>query len=198
MSRKRPFDRKKRMGDSDLEYFGPNDLVEEFGEYSIDWYGSLLINNKGTKVFGKSGKQLTVYRNENGYLEVRFGTTKGSREAHMQKGMTLHRLVALVFIPNPENLPQVNHKDGNKMNNCVTNLEWCTGEENMQHAKENDLRGDFKGSKNGRHKLTEDDVREIRHMHELGMYNVDIAADYGVSPSAIDFIIQGKTWTHVK
>lgn len=51
-----------------------------------------------------------------------------------QKLWRLHRLVAQTFIPNPNNYPQINHKDGNKQNNCVENLEWCTQEQNMLHA----------------------------------------------------------------
>ena len=51
----------------------------------------------------------------------------------------MHRVVAKTFIPNPHNLPQVNHIDGNKENNCVSNLEWVTNYDNAHHAIENDL-----------------------------------------------------------
>ena len=59
---------------------------------------------------------------------------------HQRKYYSIHRLVAEAFLPNPNNLPQVNHKDGNKENNNVNNLEWCTRSYNLQHAYDNGLK----------------------------------------------------------
>lgn len=72
---------------------------------------------------------LQPYKNHKGYLKV--GLMKnGKSEKHR-----VHRLVAKAFIPNPHNLPEVNHIDGNKQNNSISNLEWVTGKENMEHSK---------------------------------------------------------------
>lgn len=59
---------------------------------------------------------------------------------YINKIMTIHRLVAIAFIPNPDNKPTVNHIDGNKINNHITNLEWATFSENNKHALDNGLR----------------------------------------------------------
>lgn len=68
--------------------------------------------------------------NHNGYLRVNL--CKKRKIEHKR----VHRLVAEAFIPNPQNLPQINHKDGNKLNNCVNNLEWCTPTDNVRHSVE--------------------------------------------------------------
>ena len=95
--------------------------------------GNYLVSDKGKIKNAKSGRVLTV-STWRGYERLRL--FKISR----RKTFKVHRLVAEAFIPNPNNLPQVNHKDGNKRNNCVENLEWCTNEENIKHSWENGLR----------------------------------------------------------
>ena len=74
-------------------------------------------------------------KNQDGYLKVHFK----NKEKNIDKGLFIHRLVAKAFIPNPDNLPQINHIDGNKLNNKVENLEWCTNLYNQQHAWKNGL-----------------------------------------------------------
>ena len=72
--------------------------------------------------------------NPNGYLKVTLSLDGKAKQA------SVHRLVALHFLPNPYGHPQVNHKDGNKLNNAVANLEWVSAEENAAHALETGLR----------------------------------------------------------
>ena len=90
--------------------------------------GDYLVSDMGRVKTAKTGRILAPAVSEAGYERV--GLFKCDRE----KRYRVHRLVAEVFIPNPDNLPQVNHKDGNKRNNCVSNLEWVTAKENMVHA----------------------------------------------------------------
>lgn len=85
----------------------------------------------------------------------------------------IHRLVASAFIPNPENKPCINHVDGNKQNNSVENLEWCTPLENNQHARKNGLNC-------GLYKLTKEDVSEIKAQKGKDS-GTKLADKYGVS-----------------
>lgn len=89
--------------------------------------------NYGVSVDGwvcsfRKGKVLTPKKNWDGYLRVQLWHRNKCRF------VSIHRLVAETYIPNPDNLPFVNHKDGNKGNNRVENLEWCTQRQNIQHA----------------------------------------------------------------
>lgn len=112
---------------------------------------------------------------------------------------TVHRLVALSFISNPNNKPHVNHIDGNKLNNRIDNLEWCTMSENMQHAFKNKLHipSGAKGERSARSKLKEVDVLEIRNLISLGCSVNRLALKYGVNRSSIRDIRIRKTWSHI-
>jgi hypothetical protein len=111
------------------------------------------------------------------------------------KTVKVHRLVALAFIPNPRNVAQVNHKDGDKLNNRVENLEWCTHKENFIHAKLHGLRP--KGEDHGRHKLTWNDVNYIRRVHckgDLIFGAKALAEKFNVTPRVISLIIRNEIW----
>lgn len=96
-------------------------IIETFNNYAISNFGR--IKNV------KNGKILTPITNKQGYLEYTFCQNK------IKKTFRIHRLVALYFIENPQNKPYVNHIDGDKTNNNVDNLEWCTAKENDEHAR---------------------------------------------------------------
>ena len=101
-------------------------IVENFPQY--------LVSNDGQVV--RNGRILKTQVSKHGYKTLDL-CKDGVR--HSKK---VHRLVAEAFIPNPNKLPEVNHKDTNKLNNMHTNLEWVTKLGNMRHASKNSLRGD--------------------------------------------------------
>ena len=113
------------------------------------------------------------------------------------KVMYLHRLVAIAFIHNPLNLPQVNHIDGNKLNNCASNLEWVSASDNCRHALETGLYTTAKGESAGNVTLTESDVLEIRRLAGSGMMQKDIAAMYPVNRQTITKIVNRQRWRHI-
>ena len=100
--------------------------VETF--VKIDGFEKYEVSNLGKVRNIKSGRILKPYLNKDGYLKHNlYGYGK-------QKYLLLHRIVATAFIDNPEEKPQVNHIDENKLNNDLSNLEWCTVRENLVHG----------------------------------------------------------------
>lgn len=96
-------------------------------EYIVNRWGSLTLRTKKGKI---RAQQLCQ---SNNYYSCTLVNEQG------QKRFYVHRLIALTFIPNPEDKEDVNHKDGDKLNNLLSNLEWCTRSENMVHALDNNL-----------------------------------------------------------
>ena len=110
--------------------------------------GKYKVSNQGRVYSLHSHKYLALGNNGKGYLFVQlWRDNKGKKEY-------VHRLVALHFIDNPEGLPQVNHKDENKENNCVENLEWCTNEYNNTYGTKRERGGEtFKANGKMSHKI---------------------------------------------
>lgn len=100
----------------------------------------------------------------------------------------VHRLVSECFIPNHENKPTVNHKDGDKLNNCVWNLEWATHKENVEHAVKNNLRADVSGEKNPMAKLSNRQRLQILLLRKSGLTQQKIADVYGINRSHISYM----------
>lgn len=136
------------------------------------------------------GRELTPWYAKNGYCQVYF-VVDNKRIAKK-----VHRLVAQAFIENPESKPEVNHVDGRKENNHVSNLEWSTRQENMNHARKTGLLDDNgENSKNA--KLTNDQAEQIRkefvpRHKEFGA--VPLALKYGVGRKVIERIVKGQSY----
>ena len=117
-----------------------------------------------------------------------------NQEKHVYK---VHRLVAEAFIPNPENKPHINHKDGNKANNHVDNLEWCTPKENTAHAWKNGLMNPKRGTGHHGAKFTDSQIVEIkkRHVPHCRTNGTGaLAREFGVHRNTIADIIKGRSW----
>lgn len=108
-----------------------------------------------------------------------------------RKNFVLHRLVALTFIPNPENLPVVNHLDGNKLNCAKNNLEWATVKRNCNHAIETGIHNPF-GENNNNHTISNANVLEIKRLLSLGESSRKISSTLNISRSAIQHIKKGR------
>lgn len=100
----------------------------------INGFDNYAISDVGNVRNVKRGRNVALVERNSGYLVCSLC------QNGIKKTFSVHRLVAIHFIKNPNNLPCVNHKDGNKKNNCVSNLEWCTAKENDTHARTTGLK----------------------------------------------------------
>lgn len=147
--------------------------------------------NKNGEVWSNSASRIMKIRlDKDGYPSLSLRNTSGG-----YSNFSLHRmlLTTFKFREDYQDLT-VNHKDGNKMNYSLSNLEWMTIQENNAHANETGLRN-VKLENHPKAKLTNDDVLNIVEMLNNGRTNVSIAREYGVNPSAISKIKTGATWS---
>lgn len=138
----------------------------------------------GTRL--RKGRVMKVRLNTQGYPWLHF---KSYGKVY---GVGIHRLLALVFIPNPDNKPYVAHLDHNPLNYSLDNLMWTTQKENI--AQSVAVNRHCHGETHGCHKLTESDVRRIRSFKKA---HVNLCSEYGISYSTVKRIRSRKIWKHV-
>lgn len=151
------------------------------------------VSNTG--LVRRNARLIKPFKNTKGYLRVVLSL-------YGKKAFFIHRMVAETFLPNPDNKPQVNHIDGDKLNNNLSNLEWVTPRENYDHGMRHNLyESKYKGEAVPHSVLTEQDILTIRSIcikgdPELG-YEA-LGQRYGVSGQHIKNIVLRKKWAHVK
>jgi hypothetical protein len=167
-----------------LIIFNMRKTIKDFPNY--------MITDKG-KVYSKiSNKYLKNCSDSMGYEIVTL------YKYAKKKTRTIHRLVAEAFIENPLNKKEVNHKDGNKQNNNISNLEWVSRSENQKHAFNTGLQKPVRGENHGNSKLKKHDISAIKLLSKTG-YKHQVIADYfNVSRRCIGLIIKGQRWAYIK
>ena len=129
--------------------------------------------------------------NKFGYLTIRL-CRDGKKH-----NFTIHKLVAITFLKNTNNYPEINHKNGIKADNRVKNLEWCNRSQNIKHAHEMGLAYDKKGENHGRSKIKESDIYNIIELRNSGKTLDFIGKLYQVTPQNIYQIVKRKSWKHI-
>lgn len=148
--------------------------------------GNYIVYSDGRVFSKRRGIFLVPYLDGPGYLCVR-----------APKIVKIHRLLAIHFIPNPRCFPVINHKDGNKLNNDLSNLEWCTIKHNAKHASDTGLNRPRFGTDNPSSKLKYIDASIIKEALREGHKGAAIARYYKVCRSTIYRIRSLKIWRDV-
>lgn len=151
--------------------------LDQFG------YPGYAVTENGDVWSYVSNKWMTPSVNYRGYLVI--CAHRNCITSHPY----IHQLVALAFIPNPENKHQVNHIDGNKQNNHISNLEWVTNQENAKHARENGLMPHAV--------FTDEDVYLICRELANGRSSTEISKLYGYPYDSVYQIRRGENWKHI-
>lgn len=160
--------------------------VEIWKKHPLSKY---LISSLGNVMNPDTGKPIKCFVNKAGYRVVAKRVTKGSRGVHRAMMEAFFGLI-------PENLV-VNHIDGNKLNNTLSNLEVVTSGYNTKHAYELGLAKGRQGESHHSNKITEDQLLEMYQLFELGYNNDYVGDQFGLHSRYVSLIRHGKRWEHI-
>ena len=150
-----------------------------------------LITGKNGVTKKYAGRIIRPIPMNQGYLTVAL-----SKDGNAVRYL-IHRLVAITFIPNPNDFEEVNHIDGVKGNNALSNLEWMSRVRNIRHAMDMGLIQGL-GENNPAAKLSDSDARAIKELSRYCLHPKELAAVFGVKPSTITDIQLERSWQHIQ
>jgi hypothetical protein len=162
---------------------------------NIDYSEFYEVSNSGKLRNAKTKREIKMSISKTEYF-VYYGSL-GSRKK--RKNFRLHRCIAEAFIPKIEGKEHINHIDGNKLNNVIENLEWCTNQENVQHAWDNELfnRDSVSGTNSRFSKLSQEDIDFIKRNYipyDKDFGTRGLAKKFNVNHSIISELLNKKTY----
>ena len=182
-------------------------LINEVWKPVVGWENTYSVSNLGRiKSIGRTVIKMGVYPS---FLKEKILSQHKMRSGYLMVGLneyprpdkssTVHRLVAIAFIPNPENKSDVNHINGIRWDNRVENLEWATRKENVNHSFNNLYRNTAKGDNHPRTKILDSQIIDIEIQYFLNHKTMKkIAIDYGVGESCIWEILNIRRLKNMK
>jgi hypothetical protein len=167
------------------------DIPNYEGMYQISNLGR--VKSLSREVFHGNGKRFCDETIMKPKLETTGYFSICLRKDRASKTIKIHRLIAMLFIDNPQNKATVNHINGIKTDNRIENLEWCTIQENIQHAISTGLKRTAKGEKHGQSKLLDSDIEYIKNNYIKHKNSKQLSQMFGITYGYVSMIAKGIT-----
>ena len=174
-------------------------VIKDFTDYQISDLGRVKTISRKIRYLHGVTKKEHFRQSEERFLKVQYNNVTGYKFYQLYKdkkmyNKTIHRLVAESFYTKGFG-DSVNHIDGNKHNNTLVNLEWCSNEYNHEHATKTGLKA--KGERIGSSKLNDNCVIAIKYFLAQGLSHTELSKAFNISRATISLISEGKSWRHI-
>jgi hypothetical protein len=174
--------------------------IKSFTDYEVSNFGRVRTKSRKVRYVHSVTKNEHFRLTECRFLKVHHNKRTGYKFCQLYRdkkmyNLTIHSLVAGTFLNRESTLDVVNHKDGNKHNNVIENLEWCSNEYNHKHATQTGLKA--KGINVSSSKLNDNCVYAIRYFLKKGVSKTELSKAFNISRATIILISQNKIWKHI-